>query len=148
MGDSAGPNSFCLRLARLLEGSTFSQQDIDRAVQDWERTTRLFKPISTTDLPKLSAESFAATASGFPDLTSDRLVMEVSLPLPLTLLTELYYIWHPDTIPAFIMVLMPFDEWQQETGADQSLLHHSFTNTGRPPLFWRTRYKLVPEGFA
>ena len=148
MGDSTGPNSFGLRLARLLEGSTYSQLDIDRAVQDWERSTRFFKEISKTDLPKLSAESLEATRSGFPASTSDRLVMEVSLPLPLTLSTELYYIWHGDTIPAFIMVLMPFDEWQQETGADQSLLQHSFTNTGRPPLFWRTKYKLVPEWCA
>ena len=145
MGDSTGPNSFASRLARLLDGSTHSQQAIDSAVRDWERFTQHFLPISNLNLPKLlSAKSLAATLSGFSPRTSDRLFMEVSLPLPITPLTELYYIWHPPTTE-FSLVMLPFDEWQQETGAEPLLLQHSFTSTGKPPLFWRTQYKLVPE---
>jgi hypothetical protein len=143
-GDDEDEGQFRLRLTRLLEGSTHSQMEIDSALQDWKQITRDFRRISSVDLPKLlSAESLAAAKSGLSPRTSDRLFFEVSLPLPFTPIAEWYYLWHRSTTE-FSFDLLPLDEWQQETGADLSVLQHSFTSTGKPPLFWRTRYKLVP----
>jgi hypothetical protein len=143
MGDSSWQNSFDLRLAHLLTGSMHSQMEIDSALRDWTQITLHFRPIANLSLPH-PAESRAAVVSGLSPRTSDRLVMEVSLPLPVLPITMLYYIWHPPTIE-FSFVLLPFDEWRRETEADWSVLQHSFTSTGKPPLFWRTRYKLIPE---